>query len=167
MAVLETERLVIAELVLADAPFILELTNTPEWLQYIGDRGVRDIASAENYIISGPQASYTKWAHGLYRVSLKDTGIPVGICGIIHRDTLPHKDIGFALLPAYTGHGYAYEAAAAVLADAKKRLGIEKTLAITLPSNERSIQLLTRLGMVFDSMIRMPGSDEELMLFTT
>jgi len=167
MVVLETDRLVISELSITHAPFILELTNTPEWLQFIGDRGIRTLADAENYIIKGPQASYATWGHGLYLVSVKDTGIPIGICGIIQRNTLPHKDIGFALLPVYTGYGYAYEAAAAVMQHAKYTLQIEKIVAITLAANSRSIHLLTRLQMVFDKMVQFPGSNEELMLFTT
>ncbi len=167
MAVLKTERLVLTELSLTDAPFILQLTNTAEWLQFIGDRGIKTIEDAENYISKGPQMSYAKWGHGLYRVSLKNSGIPVGMCGIIQRDTLPHKDIGFALLPQYTGNGYAQEAAAAILEDAKERLGIEKIVAITLPNNSRSIALLGKLHMTFDKMIRLANGNEDLMLFTT
>jgi len=165
MTIIETSRLLIRELSPADAAFILELTNTPDWLQFIGDRGIRNITDAENYIVSGPMASYKKFGHGLYLVLLKEVAMPVGICGIIKRDTLDYKDIGFAFMPLYTGKGYALEAAAATLEFTKKKLGSQRIEAITLPSNTRSIHLLGKLGFVFDRMVCFAGSDEELMLF--
>ncbi|HTL10392.1 MAG TPA: GNAT family N-acetyltransferase [Chitinophagaceae bacterium] len=165
MHICDTSRLLIRELVVEDAPFILQLTNSEGWLQYIGDRGIRQLADAENYIVTGPQASYRQWQHGLYLLQLKQEGTPIGICGLLQRDYLPYKDIGFALLPDYNGKGYALEAAAAIIAHSKKLLGIEKFAAITLPHNTRSIQLLQKLGMLFDKHITAPGGKEELMLF--
>jgi len=167
MNILETDRLIIATLTLKDAPFIFELTNTPEWLQFIGDRGIKNITDAENYIINGPVASYEKHGHGLYLVTLKDTAVSVGICGIIKRDTLEHADIGFALLTEYNGKGYAHESASAVLGYAKETLGLKKIVAITLRANHRSVNLLTKLGLVFEKMVSFPPKEEELMLFTT
>jgi RimJ/RimL family protein N-acetyltransferase len=165
MNTIETDRLIIAEFTTADAAFILAITNTAGWLQFIGDRGIRNITDAENYIINGPMASYAKFNHGLCRVSLKSSGEPIGICGIIKRDTLENKDIGFAFLPQYTGNGYALEAASAVLAATKKQFMQERIAAITLPENERSINLLTKLGLAFERIIVFPGKDEDLMLF--
>src|SRR5258705_8801031 len=119
MDMLETNRLFITELTIADAPFIFELTNTPDWLQFIGDKKIKNLTDAENYIINGPMASYAAFGHGLYLLTLKDTAAAFGICGIIKRDGLEDKDIGFALLPQYTGNGYAFEAASVILQQAK------------------------------------------------
>lgn len=165
MAILETDRLLIAELTTADAPFILELVNSPGWLQFVGDRNIKDLAAAQSYIINGPMVSYAAFGHGLYIVTLKNKQVSIGLCGIIKRNTLPDADIGFALLPAYTGNGYALEAASAVLQYAKEILQLKKILAITLEANHRSISLLFKLGLVFEKKIT-PG-DQELMLFTT
>ena len=160
----ETDRLVINNLHITDAPFILELVNTPGWLQYIGDRGIKNIRDAENYITNGPMASYAKNGFGLYLVTLKSTATSIGICGIIKRDTLEHEDIGFALLPQYTGKGYAFEAAYAVLQYAREKLGLKKIAAITLEANYKSVNLLIKLGFVFERMISSPDK-EALMLF--
>jgi [ribosomal protein S5]-alanine N-acetyltransferase len=167
MTILETDRLIITTLTTADAPFILELVNSPGWLQFIGDRGIKNITDAENYIINGPMASYEKYGHGLYLVTLKDTAAPIGICGIIKRDTLENADIGFAILPQYAGKGYTFEAASPVLQYAKEILGLKKIVAITLRANHRSVNLLTKLGLVFEKNISFPPNEEELMLFTT
>ena len=162
----ETDRLVLNNLHITDAPFILELVNTPGWLKYIGDRRIKNIRDAENYITNGPMASYAKNGFGLYLITLKETIASIGICGIIKRDTLEHEDIGFALLPQYAGKGYAFEAASAVLEYARSALGLKKIVAITLEANYKSVNLLTKLGLVFQKMIVSPDK-EELMLFET
>jgi [ribosomal protein S5]-alanine N-acetyltransferase len=167
MKILETDRLTLSELTIPNGPFILELVNSPGWLQFIGDRQIKNIADAENYIVNGPMASYTRYGHGLYLVTLKETTASIGICGIIKRDTLETEDIGFALLPQYAGKGYALEAAAATLEYAQEKLGLKKIVAITLEANHRSINLLTKLGLLFERKITMPPKEEELMLFTT
>ncbi|MES1221367.1 MAG: GNAT family N-acetyltransferase [Bacteroidota bacterium] len=167
MVILKTDRLSISHLTLTDASFILELVNSPGWLQFIGDRGIKDITAAENYILNGPIASYEKYGHGLYLVALQENDMAVGICGIIKRDTLEHADIGFAFLPQCSGKGYAYEAASAVLKYAREILELKKILAITLEANHRSVKLLIKIGLVFEKKISFPPNDEELMLFTT
>jgi [ribosomal protein S5]-alanine N-acetyltransferase len=165
MHIIETDRLLIEPFTLPDAGFILALTNTPGWLAFIGDRGIRNIADAENYISNGPMISYAAHGHGLSRVSLKETGEPIGMCGLLQRNTLRHKDIGFAFLPEYTGKGYALEAATAVMQHATATLGIDCVAAVVLAANTRSIALLSKIGFVFEKMIRFPPNEEELMLF--
>ncbi|MEP6746811.1 MAG: GNAT family N-acetyltransferase [Bacteroidota bacterium] len=167
MTILETDRLILSELTIADAPFILELVNSPGWLQFIGDRGIKNIHDAENYIINGPMASYTINGFGLWLITLKENAASIGMCGLIKRDTLENEDTGFALLPQYEGKGFAFESAAAVLQFAKENLGLKKVVAITLETNHRSINLLTKLGLLFEKKIILPPKNEELMLFTT
>ena len=160
---LQTENLIIRKLRVEDAPFIFELVNMRSWLQYIGDRGVRTVRDAEQYIINGPMTSYEKFGFGLYLVALKDTLEPIGMCGLLKRDTLDHPDIGFAFLQKFTGRGYAFESAAEVLAYGKNVLGLTRILAITTKDNSSSIKLLGRLGFEFEKHIMINA--DELNLF--
>ena len=152
-----TERLLIRELTLADAPFVIELLNEPSFHRYIGDKGVRDIAGAEKYLRDGPLASYAQHGHGLWLVELKDGGGPVGINGLLKRDTLPQPDIGFAFLARHAGKGYGFESSAAVLQYGHQTLKMPAIIAITAPENPASIGLLGKLGFRFERMIEMPG----------
>ncbi|MGQ0514301.1 GNAT family N-acetyltransferase, partial [Bacillus sp. D-CC] len=43
MIVLETERLVLRWFDIKDAPFILKLVNDPAWIQYIGDKRIKNL----------------------------------------------------------------------------------------------------------------------------
>lgn len=165
MTVLETDRLRLSQLSVDDAPFILELLNTPSWLTYIGDRGVRTLDDARNYLLNGPIASYNRFGFGLYLVTLTDTDESIGLCGLLQRETLDDPDIGFAFLPDYMGKGYGFEAASAVMTYARTTLGVGCILAITVMYNEKSINLLKKVGFHFDRLIALAPDSEELMLF--
>jgi RimJ/RimL family protein N-acetyltransferase len=165
MSVLETERLTLREFVAGDAPFILALLNDPAWLHYIGDKNIRTLDDARAYIERVPAAMVARHGFGLYAVSLKNDGTPVGMCGLIKRDTLDDVDIGFAFLPQYCGAGYAREAAEAVLDDGRERLGMTRVVAITMPENRRSVRLLEQLGFLFERAVPSETGAVELNLF--
>jgi len=162
---LHTERLLIRRLHEGDAPFILALLNDPDFIAFVGDRKIRTLEAARAYIASGPIASYAQHGFGLSLVELRSTDAPIGICGLLKRETLPDPDIGFAFMPAYRCQGYAREAAAAVMDDARRQLGIRRLLAIVNPSNDRSIRLLERLGFVFESMGSLAPDAPQLKIF--
>jgi len=167
MIVLETERLILRGMDVADAPFILKLLNEPSFLRFIGDKKVRTVQDAEQYILNGPVASYNRNGFGLCLVELKETHTPIGMCGLLKRDELPHADIGFAFIPDFWNQGFAYEAAAAVMNDARERLKLERILAITNQDNEASIKLLQKLGLKFERVIKMSTDSAELFLLST
>jgi RimJ/RimL family protein N-acetyltransferase len=165
MPELTTTRLELCRFDLGDCAFVLRLLNDPSFLRYIGDKGVRDAEGARNYILSGPVASYEQHGFGLYKVCLKDSGAPIGMCGLLRRESLQDVDIGFAFLPEYHSQGYAHEAAAAVMEQGRARFGLGRIVAITSPDNSRSARLLQRLGLRFEGMISLPGDRQEVKLF--
>jgi RimJ/RimL family protein N-acetyltransferase len=162
-SILKTERLILRELVLNDAPFIIELLNTDGWLRFIGDKAVRTIDHAEKYLTNGPLKSYAQNGFGLYLVERKEDQKPIGMCGLLKRENLNMPDIGFAFLPQYSGMGYAYESASATVKYAKVVLNIAELCAITISNNTRSIQLLERVGFIYSKKIQV--EKEELSLY--
>ena len=153
MLPLETERLLLRPFTTDDVPFILTLLNEPSFLQYIGDKKVRNLDDARQYLSNGPIASYERNGFGLGLVELKETQTPIGMCGLLKRDELPDPDIGFAFLPDFWNKGFAFEAAAAVMKDAQERLKLGRILAIVNPDNYPSMKLLERLGLNFERML--------------
>ena len=164
---LETERLRLTHLSDRDAEFIRGLLNEPSFLRYIGDRGVRTADDARRYIQDGPVAGYAHYGYGLLRVGLKAGDTPIGICGVLRRETLPEPDLGFSLLPAWWSKGYAFEAASAVMRYARGTLRLGRILAITSVDNETSIRLLGKLAFRFERMIRLGDDTTELRLFAS
>ncbi|HKP37059.1 MAG TPA: GNAT family N-acetyltransferase [Pyrinomonadaceae bacterium] len=165
MKVLETERLVLKHLSIEDAAFILRLLNEPSFIQYIGDKKVRTLDDARQYIENGPRKSYEENGFGLNKVELKSTGEPMGISGLVKRDTLPEPDIGFAFLPEYWNQGYAIESARAVMDHARNVLGITRVVAITSPENDASARLLEKIGLRFQRLIKFTDESAEIKLF--
>lgn len=165
MNLIETERLALRRLGLHDASFILDLLNQPTFIRAIGDKGVRNLAQACDYLEKGPIASYRRHGFGLYLTSLRDSGAPIGICGLVKRDTLPDVDVGFALVPQYAGFGYATESAAAVLIYGRREFGLERIVGITAPDNHASIAVLGKIGLRFERNVTLDGSDREVKLF--
>jgi ribosomal-protein-alanine N-acetyltransferase len=161
----KTKRLSFHEFTLNDAPFLLHLLNTPGWIKYIGDRGVRTIEEAENYLSARLIPSYAQYGFGFYLIRQKEDKIPVGMCGVIKRASLDDVDIGYAFLPDFSGKGYACEAAAATLLFAKTTLKIKRIVAITQMDNDRSIRLLEKIGMKCENKIVLQGETTELYLY--
>lgn len=147
MHVHETERLILREMdASADAEFILELLNSPKFIRYIGDRGVRTVEESALFIENRYRQSYREHGFGLYTVELKSDATPVGICGFIKRDNLDHPDLGFAFLPEHERKGFGIASAAACLTYGCETLGLARVLAITTHDNIASIRLLEKLG---------------------
>lgn len=167
MTVLETERLTLREITTNDAAFLLGLLNEPSFIQNIGDKKVRTVDDARLYALNGPIASYKQHGFGLYLVALKETGQPIGICGLVKRDALPDADIGYAFLPAYWRKGYALEATAATKQYALTVLGQMELLAIVNAENASSIRVLEKIGFKFKRMVRMTPDAPEICLYSS
>ena len=165
MIVITTERLFIREAQLEDATFFLELLNSPGWLEFIGDRGLNTLEEATKYLQDKVIPDYKTLGFGMFVMVDKSTNKPIGNCGLIQRDYLDHIDIGFAILPEYTKKGYSYEANSAVMEFAKKELGKTTILGITTEKNTASINLLTKLGLLFSHKMMAPNDKEELFIY--
>ena len=178
--ILETERLILREIIESDDEFMLDLLNQPSFIKFIGDRNVRNLEQARDFIESRYRKSYAENGFGLYLVELKaeisefqsknhkpqtTNRLPIGICGFVKRDTLPDADIGFAFLPQFAGKGYALESANAVMKYGREVLGLKRVLAITTQDNESSGRLLAKINFKFENLIE--SGDETLKLFSS
>jgi RimJ/RimL family protein N-acetyltransferase len=160
-----TPRLRLRLLTPADAPYLLRQLNEPSWLRFIGDRGVRTTAEAEQYIRGRIMAPYEQHGFGMYLVEDRAAAIPMGMCGLVKRESLPHADLGFSFLPEYWRQGLAAEAATAVMRHAANPLGHTRLLAITTPDNERSGRLLERLGFGLQQLQQLEPDGETLRVY--
>lgn len=162
---LQTPRLNLRPFTLADAGHIVQLLNQPSFIRFIGDRGVRTVADAENYLAEGPLKSYAQNGFGLWCVEETATQTFVGMCGLIKRPELEDVDIGYALLPEFWGRGYATEACAAVLNYARVTLKLNRLVAIVAPDNAASIRVLEKIGLQFERMMPWPKDNSQLNLY--
>lgn len=156
--ILSTARLTLRAFGLADAPFIVELLNDPDWLRFIGDRNVHSLHDAQRWLRDGPLAMQARYGHALWAVERRSNGAVIGMCGLIQREALDDVDIGYAFLPAHRGQAYAREAARAVLVHAFEVLELPRIVAITDPDNHASARVLSAIGMRFERLVHLPAS---------
>ena len=90
---------------------------------------------------------------GFWTVTLRETGEPIGKCGLspIDSPAAPAEirgsaQAGWTLAEPYWGHGYASEAARAVIAHGLAAFGLPVIWSQTSDSNEASTRVMARLG---------------------
>ena len=159
----ETKRLVLRKITAEDAKFILRLVNDQSFVQNIGDKGLKNLDDAKQFILEGYWTNQEHPGYGMFLIELQDGGIPIGSCGLLYRKVLDVTDIGFAFLPEYWNRGFAFEAAEAILKYGHSTLKINKIVGLTTADNLGSIKLLKKLGMTFKKTVKMsdedPGTD--------
>jgi [ribosomal protein S5]-alanine N-acetyltransferase len=162
----DSERLQFREVLPDDAPLFLELMNQPDYIRFIGDRNITDIDRALAYIEEKQRPSYQLNGFGSYVIERKSDGQELGFCGIYRRDGFDIPDLGYAFLGEYHGYGYANEAATAVLSHAENQLGLKQLCAIVSPGNDRSINLLKKIGFTWDKSGTFPQTDDPIELYS-
>jgi RimJ/RimL family protein N-acetyltransferase len=165
MLILETPRLRMRWFTAADADFLRALLNDPGWLANIGERNVRTRAQARTWIAMRHTATYGRLGFGFWGVERKSDGVLIGMCGLIKRDTLMEVDVGYALMPAFRGQGYASEAAAACVRYGHDVLGLPEVWGITNPDNAGSAAVLRQIGLQDAGITRLVGEERETWLF--
>ena len=163
--VFETERLIIKPTLENDAEFIFELYNTPKWVKYIGDRNIKTIENAKEYIKEKMIPQLERLGYSNYTLIRKDDNRKIGTCGLYDREGLEGIDIGFAFLPEYEKKGFAFEASKKVKEAAFNEFKIETISAITKKDNISSQKLLEKLGLKFTGTTKLPDDNEELLLY--
>ncbi|RNA60969.1 N-acetyltransferase [Chryseobacterium nematophagum] len=163
----ETERLIIRPMGLEDAAFIHDLYNRPKFIKNIGDRNIKTLSDAENYIESKFLPQFKRLGFGNYLIITKDGNNKIGGVGIFEREGLDVVDIGFSLLDEFEGRGFAYEAAQKVKSIGMNEFGLKKISAITSKDNFSSQKLIEKLGLKFKKYVVLPDDIEELMYYET
>ena len=161
----ESQRLWLRPTSIADAEFILELFNSPKWLQHIGDRNIFSVADAKHYIVHKMHPQFQQLGFGNYTISTKANNLKVGICGLYDREGLEGIDIGFALLPQFEGQGYALEACTTLQRAAREVFAITDLKGITTKVNKPSQAILLKMGLRYRHDIKLTKDGETLMLF--
>lgn len=144
--ILETQRLLLREMELPDAPFFHSLNSNPNVTRYTGDSAFKNIEEAEaitQYVIN----QYKQFGYGRWMVIEKQTNKPMGWCGLKYHPDENFVDLGYRFLEEYWGNGYASEAAIACLNYGFTQLNLEKIVGKVSKDNIASVKILQKLNM--------------------
>ncbi len=162
---LETVRLILQPVIMEDAEFILELYNSPNFIKFIGDRNLRTVEDAENYIKEKFLPHVEKHGFGSFVIFRKSDNKKIGNVGIYVRDGLNAPDIGFSFLPEFEGKGYGFEASNKLMEIAFSEFGLKKISAITTKENIASQNLIEKLGLKYLKIVQLPDDPEDLLYY--
>ncbi len=146
--ILETERLIIREHVLSDAPFFFILNSNYNVVKYTGDVSFNNLEEAES-IVSYVINQYKENGYGRWLVALKETNKPIGWCGLKYHTDTKETDIGYRLLESYWGKGYATESAKACIDYGFEHFNLNHIIGNAMKENIASINVFKKLGMTY------------------
>lgn len=145
---LHTERLVLREIVPADAPALLAVHGDAESMRWFGSDPLPDLAAADALVetFAGwrrqPNPG-TRWGIAL----AQDPGQLLGSCGLWSWNRAWRRcTTGYELHPSVRGRGLMDEALRAVLARGFGAMGLNRVEALVHPENATSRRVLQRLG---------------------
>ncbi len=156
--VLTTERLTLRAPAPQDADAFVAFYGT-ERSRFVG--GPMEARAAWNFF--GTEIGH--WVlrgFGMFTVTRRDDGTPLGIVGHWFPPNWPEREIGWVLTEAAEGQGIAHEAARACVDHAYGVLGWDTIVSYIDPANTRSIALAERLGATLDPKARTPKDDGTL-----
>lgn len=145
--ILETERLRLREIIVADAPFFFALNSDPEVIRYTGDDAFTDIHAAETFLKGYDH--YTKYGFGRWAMVTKGEEKIVGWCGLKYSPEVDEYDLGYRLFRDEWGKGYATEAGIACLHMGFEEFNMPMIVGRALKANTGSIRVLEKCGMHF------------------
>ncbi|KAI3091084.1 hypothetical protein DTO032C6_7095 [Penicillium roqueforti] len=139
--------------------FLMKLWNTEEFMKTCGRTSITTAEKASNFLRHRVHADYARNNYGMFLVSLKPhahaslaESTPIGTVSLM-RGEPPNAylvpDIGYAFLPEETGKGYATEAALALLAYAKRELGVDSVFGFCGKDDTQSARVLEKIGLEF------------------
>ncbi|MFE4449234.1 GNAT family N-acetyltransferase [Streptomyces sp. NPDC056796] len=150
MADLCTDRLVLRRWRASDRAPWAAMNADPEVREHLGDVLTREQSDAS---VARFEAEFEQRGHGWWAVEVRATGEFIGFAGLdAVDDGVPFTgvEIGWRLARPAWGHGYATEAALAVLAHGFGALGLPEIVAVTTATNLRSQAVMSRIGMTRD-----------------
>ncbi len=141
-----TERLILRELVESDAEAIYRIESQPDVARY-QSRDLASLEEAQQYV-AGSIAAGALLPRRVYDLAITLGGRMIGRCGMAREEGEPRQAmVWYVLDPACHGHGYATEAARALIDFAFDELGVHRMAADVDPRNLPSVRVCERLGM--------------------
>jgi len=146
---LETERLILREIIPDDVEDFFAMDSNPEVVKYVGIKPLTDINQSLK-MIESIRNQYQENKIGRWAVIRKEDGKLIGWSGLkLIKEINNHQnihDLGYRFTPEYWGKGYATETSVAVLNYAFNEMKLNQVFAYADVENDASNHILRKLG---------------------
>lgn len=153
--IIETQRLILRNLEMKDAPGMFELDSDPEVLIYLGNKPLTSVEQSKK-IIENVQKQYERNGMGRWAIIDKVTKEFVGWTGLKLEENLRdfnYYDLGYRLKKKYWGKGIATETSIISLKYGFETLNLNKICATAHIDNVGSNKVLKKVGFKFIEVI--------------
>ncbi|WP_188053418.1 GNAT family N-acetyltransferase [Sphingosinithalassobacter sp. CS137] len=150
---LVTPRLILRPLTGADFDDWVAFHGDAETMRFLGGPQPRSVAWRSLCAMAG---AWTIRGFGMFAVEERASGRWVGRVGPWQPEGWPGTEVGWGVAPAFSGRGYAFEAAVAAIDFAFDVLGWDDVIHTIHPDNARSIRLAERLGSTRRQLVALP-----------
>lgn len=147
--IIETERLILRELVPTDAEDMLRLHSNYQVQKYTGEDLITTLEGIYSKI-NEKTNDYEKYGYGRWATILKNGKQFAGWAGLAYLPEFNEIDLGYRFLPEFWGKGIATEACRAILTYGFDKLKLKRIIAIAMKENKASIRVMEKVGMQFD-----------------
>jgi ribosomal-protein-alanine N-acetyltransferase len=156
--ILQTDRLLLRELVAQDAAAVEKVLGDPVAMQYYP--AAFDRNAVEEWIQRNIDR-YERDGHSFWAMTFKSSGELIGDCGCPLQEVEGRNEIeiGYHVRRDLWGKGYATEAAQACMEHAFNRLGAERVISMIRPENQQSRRVAEKNGMICQKIIFWNGFD--------
>lgn len=141
---LSSERLIYLPVTKNDRENYMAWYTNDDVMKYITGEGLNQVAADERFI----KAIKNNEAHpevGLYLAKHRQSGQFIGIAKLTYiNDT--QAEVGYGMMPAYWGMGYATEMLQCLMTYAQSIPQIKELIGIVNPENSSSVKVLTKQG---------------------
>lgn len=148
-----------------DAQLLYDLMTANNWLSHIGDRGIKTLEDARQYISNRMHPDLHEKGFVNHVIIDSETREEVGTCSLHNREGVEGLDVGYAILEKYEGKGYATTSARMMVDLAFDEHDAEIVRAITTDSNIGSCRVLEKIGFKHDGYVQLPKGEEKLRLY--
>jgi RimJ/RimL family protein N-acetyltransferase len=152
---LQTARLRMRPLVLADLDDLFRLRADPEVSRYIGVRNRDETAVALASFVD----HWREYGFGIWALKQAETSRFVGRCGLRRATEVPDVELAYTLHKEFWGKGFATEASRAALRFGFETVGIDRIIAFAVPDNRASTRVMEKLGMRYEKRAPFHGLD--------
>lgn len=150
---LETNRFYLKQILASDQAFIFGGLSNPQVIPFYGvkyDSFEATKAQMEFYDLLWKEKTGCWW-----KIVDKETGLPVGACGMNHYQVAHEKaEIGYWLLPAYWKKGIIQEVIPTMIGHLFENWKLHRLESVIEEGNENSRQSSEKLGFAFEGKLR-------------
>ena len=149
MKILETDRLVLRQIIPEDFEDLFKMNRDPQIMKYVGDGSTRTHEEMKNELDMLISHYIRKPGLGIWATELKANNCFIGASGLVYYDNTSEIEVGYRMQKEFWKNGYATEASKGLLEYGFTKLNLKKIVSSAHVDNVASRRVMEKIGMTY------------------